>query len=435
VPRPPRLPACRVSPPGDPLAPGPVDFGVIDRARALFEEAFPAERLPATWRHGNRTFSIQDYLGFMLLALYVPACDSLRGGCKASGLEEFQRRHGCFAMDLASVSKAQAHVPEKFLPPVIARLGRAVQRQMADGAGGGPAGQSRQHLLRVVDSSVFGALPSMTWALFGAGKARKDGRKSASVRFHVSFDPIALCPVGCAVTSAAVDEKPVWRSVLAKRPGQDPADPPGVEVGDRNFGSNYTLLSELTGEDVNFVVRVKEAAQVEIIEELPVGAQERSAGIRRHAWVRLGKGRKSRGHHPVRVIWLERPGKTIVLATNLGVADAPSATVCEMYRHRWQIELFFWWLKKILKVGHWLARSEKGVRIQLYLVMILALLLQLRTGERPTKRMIELLHFHVQGLASDEELIKGLKDLAREADLARESARRRYLAKKASARK
>ena len=89
-----------------------------------------------------------------------------------------------------------------------------------------------------------------------------------------------------------------------------------------------------------------------------------------------------------------------------------------------------------MKAGHWFAQSEKGVRIQLYLVMILALLLQqLQTGRRPTKRIIELLHFYAQGMVSETELIVGLKARAREADLARESSRKRYLADKQAARK
>jgi hypothetical protein len=70
---------------------------IIDRARTLFEAAFPAAELPATWSHGNRTFSIQDYLGFMLLGLYVPTCDSLRGLCRASELEEFKQRYRFFS--------------------------------------------------------------------------------------------------------------------------------------------------------------------------------------------------------------------------------------------------------------------------------------------------------------------------------------------------
>jgi len=403
---------------------------LIDRARAIFEEAFPIGQLPATWRHGNRTFTIQDYLGFMLLALYVPACDSLRGLCTASELEEFQRRYGCLAMDLGSVSKAQAQVPEELLLPVIAQLSGEAQQQMT---AGGEAAHLGKHLLRVVDSTVFAALPKMTWALFGAGKARKDGRKTASVRFHVSFDPIALCPVACEVTAAVVDEKQKWKSLQANQPAATPGGK--VEIGDRNFGSNFTLLSELTGEGVNFVVRIKEASRVEILEELAISEAQQAKGIVRHAWVRLGASKAGRHHHRVRLIWLKRPDKTLVLATNLEAADAPAETIAAMYAQRWQIELFFWWLKKILKAGHWFAQSEKGVRIQLYLVMILALLLQLQTGRRPTKRMIELLHFYAQGLAGETELLEGLKARAREADLARESSRKRYLAKKQAARK
>jgi hypothetical protein len=418
-----------------------VDFNLIDRARVLFEKAFPADSIPDTWRHGNRTFTIHDYLGFILLGLYVPTTDTLRGLCRASELELFKQRYRCPTMDLASVSKAQAHVPEELLLPIIDQLAAEVRSQARLSVGNaGPAAHSPppcdaaafgRHMLRVVDSSVFAALPKMTWALFGAGRKRNDGRKTASVRFHVSFDPIDLCPLACAVTSAAVDEKRKWKDIR-RAPSADSGDMPrsSVEVGDRNFGSNYTLLSQLTEGRINFVVRIKESSHMEIVGDLALTEEQTAAGIRRHAWVRLGSGRKSRNHHLARVIWLERPGKVILLATNLACEDAGASMVAEMYRQRWQIELFFWWLKKIMGVGHWFAQSEKGVRIQLYLVMILALLLQLKIGARPTKRMIELLHFHAQGLVGETALIEGLKARAREADLARQSSRRRYLAKK-----
>ncbi len=367
--------------------PSAVDFNLIDRARILFEAAFPTAEIPATWSHGNRTFSIQDYLGFMLLGLYVPTCDSLRGLCRASEIEEFRQRYRCFAMDLASVSKAQAHVPEEMLLPIIAQLSgeaRAQVRQAARQAGDfdsqapcPDAAQLGKFALRVVDSSVFAALPRMTWALFGAGMARKDGRKTASVRFHVSFDPIALCPLACAVTSARVDEKKKWQDLRANSSAAENGGAPSVEVGDRNFGSNHKNLHDLTEEGVNFVVRIKQATHLEILEEIAVSEEEKALGIQRHAWVRMGKSKKTRDHHRVRIIWLERPDKVILLATNLDVEDADAHVVAEMYRQRWQIELFFWWLKKIVKAGHWFAESEKGVRIQLYLVMILVLLLQL----------------------------------------------------------
>ncbi len=162
-------------------------------------------------------------------------------------------------------------------------------------------------------------------------KPGKNGRKTAAVRFHVSFDPIGLHPGSCALTPAKVDEKQQWQAIRANRPDANSANVTSVEVGDRNFGSNYRLLSELTGGGVNFVVRIKQSAKVEILEEIAVTEAQRAADIERHAWVRLGISNASRSHHRVRLIWLKRPDKTIVLATNLEVADAPAAIVAGMY--------------------------------------------------------------------------------------------------------
>ena len=80
-----------------------------------------------------------------------------------------------------------------------------------------------------------------------------------------------------------------------------------------------------------------------------------------------------------------------------------------LYRKRWKIEMFFRWVKCILNCRHWLAESPEGATIQIYLALIAALLLQLYLGEKPNKRMMELLQLHQLGWASDQELIDGLK--------------------------
>jgi hypothetical protein len=72
------------------------------------------------------------------------------------------------------------------------------------------------------------------------------------------------------------------------------------------------------------------------------------------------------------------------------------------------IECFFRWIKCILGCRHWLAESSEGVAIQIYLALIAALLLQLYIGQRPNKRMMELIQMHQQGWATDQELIAGL---------------------------
>jgi len=79
-----------------------------------------------------------------------------------------------------------------------------------------------------------------------------------------------------------------------------------------------------------------------------------------------------------------------------------------IYRYRWRIELFFKWLKCILGCRHWLAQSPRGVAVQVYCVLIAALLLLRATGRRPGKRAMEMIRFYLLGYATLEELTREL---------------------------
>ena len=58
---------------------------------------------------------------------------------------------------------------------------------------------------------------------------------------------------------------------------------------------------------------------------------------------------------------------------------------------------------------HWLAESSRGVAIEIYLALIAALLLQLYSGQRPNRRMMELIQLHLLGVASNQDLQAGLE--------------------------
>ena len=85
----------------------------------------------------------------------------------------------------------------------------------------------------------------------------------------------------------------------------------------------------------------------------------------------------------------------------------PAELVAALYRQRWQIELFFRWIKCILGCRHWLAESPRGVAIEIYLALIAALLLQLYSGRRPNRRMMELIQLYLLGVASHQDLQAG----------------------------
>jgi hypothetical protein len=100
--------------------------------------------------------------------------------------------------------------------------------------------------------------------------------------------------------------------------------------------------------------------------------------------------------------------KSLHLATNRRPEELSAADAALLYKKRWQVEYFFRWVKCLLGCGHWLAESPRGVAIQLYLALIGAMLLQLDLGRRPSKRVWELLQWHLVGMLDDATLAQEL---------------------------
>ena len=67
-------------------------------------------------------------------------------------------------------------------------------------------------------------------------------------------------------------------------------------------------------------------------------------------------------------------GKILRIVTN--DLDAPADEIAELYKRRWQIELFFRWVKHSLKIRHFLGTSENAVRVQIAVALIAFLILR-----------------------------------------------------------
>ena len=155
------------------------------------------------------------------------------------------------------------------------------------------------------------------------------------------------------------------------------------------------------------MLRLAEEATITIQEDIPVEPADQKEGVVRQAWCVLGKGEFQSVR--VRVIWIEGKESALMLITNLTPEALPAGMVSMLYRRRWQIECFFKWIKCLLKCRHWLAESQAGVTVQVYLALIASVLLQLCLGRRPNKRMLELIQLHQMGYATAQEVIDGLK--------------------------
>jgi hypothetical protein len=195
-------------------------------------------------------------------------------------------------------------------------------------------------------------------------------------------------------------------------------------LGDRNFGADHAVFPELVEMGCGFVLRIRDGTIWEVVEHHAISPEAAAEGVKLDAMVRLGHS--GRGGVQ-RVVVLERPGMTepVVLVTSEPPASLTALEVLALYRHRWEVEIFFRWLKCLVPCRHWFAESPEGVKIQIYLCLIKALLLAGLLGCKPNKRMMELLRWHQLGWASDEELARLLT--------AEEAARQRRAAKKKKA--
>lgn len=356
----------------------------------LAKAAATCSSLHPTWGDPQRLLQLADYLSLFLLGLLNPVVRTMRGLCRASRLERVQEEICQRPVSLGSFSEAQHLLHPELLEKVFLDLAAQVSAPLD------PHSLLAQRRWMARDGTLWRALPRMHWALYGGGKV---GYANRAVRLHLSLHLLDDKPVQGQVRPGKDCERAVWQEVWQAG---------DAFVGDRYFGENYRLLGLLEGKKCAYVLRLRDQATISVEKELPVSCADRAAGVVRQAWVRLGCRQRYQSGR-VRVVWIQTPEQSLALVTNLDPEQLPAELVSLLYRRRWQIELFFRWIKCILGCRHWLAESPEGVTIQVYLALIAALLLQLYTGQRPTRRMMELIQFYLLGVATLEELWTGLE--------------------------
>lgn len=371
--------------------PKPVKESQLQRWRLISEfnqrlsDSLAGTQLHPSWAHPQRVLEIGDYLGLFLLGVFNPVLRSMRGLCQASHLQRVQQEVCRVAISRSSFSEAQGVVEPELLKRVYDSLAAEVAQRRA------PASAQEnqyQRMMQIVDSSLWYALPRMHWALW-----RQQHGTQQAFRLHVKFQVLDELPAQISVQSAKRCERLEWEAMV--QPGE-------FHVGDRNYGEDYRLLGRLDRKGSQFAVRLRSDAQWVVQQELEINPADRQAQVLGQAWVRLGK----EGTGPkVRLVHILGEQEPLWIATNLSPEQLSAELVSLCYRQRWLIELFFRWLKHLMKANHWMAESQNGVAIQIYLTLIAAQLLLLFGGQRPNKRTMELLQLMEMGWATPEEVL------------------------------
>ena len=140
-------------------------------------------------------------------------------------------------------------------------------------------------------------------------------------------------------------------------------EPAAIYVMDRAY-LDFERLFGLHEAGAFFVTRAKSNADLRRIYSAP---SDRAQGIICDQTVTLS-GFYSQKHFPhhLRRIRFKDPEteKTLIFLTNL--FGPPPMTICELYKGRWQIELFFKWIKQHLRIKKFYGNSENAVKVQIW---------------------------------------------------------------------
>jgi hypothetical protein len=162
-----------------------------------------------------------------------------------------------------------------------------------------------------------------------------------------------------------------------------------MDRGYIDFGRLYRIHQS----QAFFVIRAKNNLRWAVLESLPV---DKATGLRCDQIIRLEHG-PSLGAYPEclrRVKYYDQEtGNRIVCLTN--DFDLPALTVPEIYRNRWQVELFFKWIKQNLRIKEFYGYSDNAVRTQLWIAVsvycLLAVIRKELAGDRELGEIQEIL--------------------------------------------
>lgn len=315
---------------------------------------------------GTRSFTSRQHLAALLFA-QLSGASSLRE-IEATMMSHQGRLYHCGAVAPKRSTFADANRARDFrifsglFEAMLAQAGRSFRRKMADA-------------VRLIDST----------GLRLAGVGAEWARFSTDVfgaKAHVVYDPDLGRPVYHAVTAANVNDISAAKEM--------PIEAGGTYVFDLGY-YDFGFFANLDALGCRLVTRFKTNTPLNEPRAMPLepGSSVLSDRIG-FLPARQAMNRKNPIEDAVREIMVKtETGETLRLLTN--DLDAPAKEIADLYKRRWQIELFFRLMKQTLRITKFIGRSENAVRIQIAVALIAFLLLRaLQQIAKETRGFLEL---------------------------------------------
>jgi hypothetical protein len=254
-----------------------------------------------------------------------------------------------------------------------------------------------------VDNAVYAldaSVIDLTLLLFPWAKFRKT---KGAIKLHAMIDLRGNIPAFLTITDGKVHD--------VKAAPQVPIEAEGIYVVDRGY-VDFAWLWSIHQTHAFFVTRLKTSIKWARVVSHPVN---KSLGLRSDQEILVASTRLNK-LYPERLRKVsfrdETQGRTLVFLTNN--FTLPAETIAALYKARWEIELFFKWIKQNLRVKTFYGTSPNSVKTQIWIAMIVYLVLAiLKQRYQLQTSLSKLLHFLEVNLFEQKPLVSIFQPNAR----------------------
>jgi hypothetical protein len=231
--------------------------------------------------------------------------------------------------------------------------------------------QLKGKVVKLIDSSTISlCLAMFDWAKFRTAKG--------AIKLHMSFDCQLMIPDVVNITNGEVHDRYGLEQLIY------PKDT--VVVEDRAYFDFELMLNRIKAENV-FVTRIKTNTVYQTLEELEL-PDKKDEHILKDEIIKLTSVKANQvgiSEHTLRLVHVYKEDENKVIAIITNQLDWEYNTIAELYKKRWDIELFFKALKQNLQVKTFWGTSENAVKSQIFMALINYLLLELIKRTIPKK--------------------------------------------------
>ena len=252
------------------------------------------------------------------------------------------------------------------------------------------------HVYAFDSTTIDLCLNVFQWALFR--------KKKGGIKVHTLYDVETQIPTFFHITTAKVHDSKAMSAI--------PYEENSFYIFDRGY-NDFEQLYHINGLGAYFVVRGKKNNDFKPMtwkRRFPKDSGILSDAIGYMSGVLTGKKypEKIRRIH----YWDEINQRMFIFFTN--ALDINPVMIAELYHNRWQIELFFKWLKQHLKIKKFWGETENAVRIQIYSAMIaycmMAIVHRKLNVERSIYEMLQIVSISLTDTTSLRDLFSKPKD-------------------------